>query len=1080
METSKKVRPSKADFLNAVQRFPQSRTNDEMHALEKILNSFTKDPQSIQEILSSMKTNPGVALMLSVLLTKSVNNVFCSLPKEGQDEVFGLLAAGLLDHRDQTQVLLKISEALASAFALSEKKIDEVAAVMAILAKGLQMDDRKDFLVSLVVLQSVADLSPDSFKPEYIDHLSLVVDKVFSSPYDKENSKIYIACLGCLASFTRNFKVGDSQKISDNLNKLLSILEKVSVTESDFMREQLEEMEVIITNTFENASEKLDEGADLGAAGKSLALFAVKIAFKPEYRQLSMSPRATAVEFLSNLVDCAPSLVNPKKNSLLKDSLPDIVAALVFEQEANAQKLIRKEITEVELFKEEDFALIVFSLFEKLCRKFKSKETKKLVADLRVALKDHICLHLRLISDTSEALQNVYSKEVESILKELILPALKSQKVAPTVLALRLTCFLCEHLGSDILDLYEQFLPTLMEFVLRHEGLDETQRLVVVSALFALELVVENLDEEDLAPYSDKIIRSVSMLCISESLDAVTRKAAIVTLSSSFASASSALLSSLMGSLLQVLTPCLKSEFLAPSALVALGRLCFNGLKDDPAKDAKFVEHFKPVFDKSLEIIHIPDAEFELLEGALSVGYFTIKLLEKRAVFVTQALFDHVCSLVRNSSPQGVPVDRSDSEEEFEEQEVHQLAQLPHAYMISAALHFAAESLLHFPHLGNAATEAMLALSAVAASDAERGQAANAVQNWVLGAWRELKQSKVNLLLAMIGNWSPAVETKDIAEQLDVIGYLGEELAKIGGAVILDDAAFLGPLASALTPLLEAQLRRGPDETFFVAVCEALTGLSRGCRSEVFQSTLLGFFRLFVCVLNPEVEADDALVEEFFGFIGEVLTFNPAFLGVLLAHEPANFASALRAASSFDCDGIRRNCAFLLGAIFEQMVFPVLSSPAELGSLCSILKDLFSKSQELVAKENCVSALVKLYLNTPYAAAAGDLVVPQKVFEAADQILPLQADFSETPAFVRGIVRLAENGYVEAMKNSKNIVLFLCKVIGEGKGKHELADGDWQLARKLLQALATAPQVAVVVESIAPADREKIAKNLQD
>ena len=624
---------------------------------------------------------------------------------------------------------------------------------------------------------------------------------------------------------------------------------------------------------------------------------------------------------------------------------------------------------------------------------------------------------------------------------------------------------------------------------------------LVEHTLFALELSVENLEEEDISPFSTAISASVVGVLSNKLVTDATKKSAVCCLGAIFSTAGSAHLQQNLPALLQILHSSCANDLLLGECLIAIAKLSLYSLQDSPHKESVYNLHFKEFFEKSLFIINSKDVAFdyETYEGALTMLYHAVKLFGRGSTFfVTASLFSRVFNFLEDVNAEGddvkEPLSEKDSNEwkdgEYDPENPSALARLPYFYMLCAGLYFLGEALRYLPDVVitsddvNENIKNFLIYKVASENEDVRHQVILAASNYVTGVLEYLGHDLSPVLLSLV-DVSLKNEESDtnIARNLEVVKDSIEAVKKMAnGPAVINSQPFLNNLVTVIRSYLIdlCQEEFNPDN--YVAVTEVITAYLKSATPDNAMAAVAGLYDSLLLPLKRKDDFDVCVFEELYGFLAETIMLLPQTLNFIMQHKNSagEFEAMLLSCDQFDDEAVIRNGMFLIGVVAEHMRPPFMSQPDKITSLIGYIQSCFGLCSLDVVKDNCVSACVKLYLNEAYRSFYGSMIDDQKILAAIKSRVPLKGDDQETGSLLKGLLYLAySRGLAESVVSDSSLVVFIIQAVLK-REEFELTTEVANATKKFLLDCKTRSELISIVNSLDEANKHALSAFLND
>lgn len=1088
------------DFKQAIDKFLGVTNNDELKVVERTLNDLTNASESISCILRSLRSENyriPVQKMLAVLLKKAVLKNYLRQTPEDRAAFKTCLLEVISTGNTNSGFVNKLAEAYATILKIEQISLADNPELKSFLQTYFNFSSKDAFLKSLVLVQNIAEIYPNFYSAVEVANLITLIEQVFATGYDANNGEIYLNALKSLFSFTNVVVIEnevDASQINTFINKLITMLSSYYNTNGVF-DEDPKEANSTLTTIFEILTDVIEFHVEkLNQANLISIIDFIISAGCLNNQNVDLGTKNAAVECLDTLLHVEPKVFNPKKTQTLEKVFKVYSELLIFESNHTTQQIAENSENAIEIYKENKLSDLLLYSIESICLKFKTKNTYKIIKQMitHFSSTGHLDLSLRLLSSTAQALCHHLVKEIELLVNQILIPCLKHHRIDITIYALKSLCYFCEFLAPDVLDYKDNWLEILVGFLRSASSSQIDKRammLVIDNSLFALEIIVENCEKDEISKYSMELIDLVSQIMYDSSLDETTKKTAIQTLAAVFSTSEPSMLTQHMNKLVGVLEPCTHHDFFVGEAMIALSKLAYYAYKDAENKTSAYLATFQALLEKAYSIIKKVDNvdDYELYEGAFTVVYQAIDLLGRDAAFVFDAdLFFKWSKYLEDSRAEDLNEPLSEQEDESEEDENHLLARLPFMHFCSSVVHYLGLCLRYFTeHLivnpeVDKEIQNFLIYRILAENEDERHQVYLCAYNYALGVRRVLKSDASLFLLGLTDTMlhnepSESNISRNIELLKDYIVELSKDEIEIKP---LSNPSFAETLMKLIGEgVLAGMYKEHIDPEIFYSVCELITEYIRADITTNYQHFYKGLLAQIVlpCLEFERLECDITIIEEVYGSIAEAIKAKPALLSVIAENfnQQGQFEHFIMQADSFGEEGVTRNAMFLIGTVFEHMQAPMFASKDKIELALQYVQSCYEKYELVALKENCISSFVKLYLNKAYSQFYSGKLNDQAVLEAIRITVPLKGDDEETESILKGLLVLANNGHTSTILSHKNIILF----IFEGISKHQTLKLDSQVltvAAQFVQLNQNDANLTAVFTSLTPQSQETI------
>lgn len=1059
-------------FKSALSQFIKCTSNTELKQIELIINNFIiKNHNSSLEIIKILEENQNIAInqLLTILLKKSIKKNYL---KNSDQKILILKKIWELYIKFETnsKLLIQLSNSIALIYKCENRNFSNSPEISNFLETNLNFSNKNQFLSSMIILQNIINFCPTFFENSQIKNLIQKIQTVFGSNYNSEQNEIYLYSLRSLFVFFKSFledNMFNSDEIYDYLINVLKIAQNLIINE-DFIFEERNEVEDMLINFFDDLSENIEiMNPKLKKETLKLLLDFILSETVLDNENFENNVKCSSIEIIGVINNSFPDFYNPKicKFNYLEKTLDIFVKLLSKEHNDTEEKIKNGTENRLDNFLSEKMSRLIFMSLDSLTIDLRTKNIFEMVSKLKnyFIQNKQFKMLLMFLSATVEQFSLFYVKELDSLMKEIIFPCLNSEREDIILYGLRTLCFFSEYLVPNILDYQTDLINIFVKFLDRSktfENSEYTKRVkiaVVEQTLYAMELIIENMEPEDLKQDSFFIIEKIILIMNEEKLNETTKKIAIGTLSSVFASSPQKDLLSNLEKLIQILEPLLTNEFLLGETLRCIGKLSFYSLQNTQDPEKLYQNYFNPFLQKSLQIANNLQAtiyDFEMYEGSLTIIYNCIELLKRKSSYmfdkelffkwiryIDEARLDDICEPTEKNL---VSEKNNLFDEENEQRNINMIAKLPFIYMIAAGLKFIGTVLRVLPDvvLENDKVfeeiKQFLGFKILGEHMDERFQAFSGSLNMVLGIYefmgKNLEIESLNVLEIALNNEKSDCNLQRNIEQFTSFIVSASKIKN--GNLLFENEAFLKKLSFMINVFMKNLYEKELNPELYIEISLLVTEIMKLSKTE---NCLFFLQEVFVSLTFPGKDGEDfdlIVIEEMYGMIAEIIFFHPTSLKVFLEIYDKNneFQTFVLKSQYYNDESVARNGIYLIGEIFEKMRKPFWSDKNKLTTIIGLVNNCYTNATMQELKDNSVSTILKLFLNTDFKDLISDQITEEKMFTIVFEILPLKGDKEETSSLLKGILYFLQNkDYSQKILNEKKIILFVINSILENK-----------------------------------------------
>ena len=635
------------------------------------------------------------------------------------------------------------------------------------------------------------------------------------------------------------------------------------------------------------------------------------------------------LELLKNLVQVLFSLAQDKTKDSVRDSEETLQDITMFAIESLAKDLPKKK-----------FYPMIKAKLDELCQSTEAKHHEAMFYVYGAIAEGH-----------SDNLRKI----LPTLMTNIFPIGLTHENSDVRYAAMKACCYFSEFVQPEILDYHEKVVPALLNNIT-----EKNKEEVVEHTIFALDLFIENMDENDMAKHLPILVPQFINITNSQSATYKMRYCAIDALGSAIVSGKNKILP-----YFEQIYTCLTSIFnlsnddtlqgLKSSAILALGKLANFCCKDNRQL---FNEKFSNILQHCINT-PIEEGDYNWIEGVYTFYYNCAALLEEEFSPVIPSIIEPIFLMA--GSHKGVTALKDEGEIDLQsEDDDEYLGDSPIANMSlnfvhakSAAIRCLGEFAKSLPvsfHQYFQRVTTIIDENYVHAHENVRHQSMLGLYHLMIGYCRAGFGGKMPEIVPGMANKlnlsQEALEFIDMEFYLKFTYQIGDEESKENVAIYLellhDAVEAVGPallfnrledIASLLEQVFNFEIKcfiKG-DEEGDQDDEEADTKIfsdSLGCIYEI-SKVLKNECKDFIVALMPSVkqtlEKGDVFEhEEMFGIFSDVFRECPNLLPVIREQ----FTQLIFASVDIMDEAVSRNAAFCLGEMFEinpEAMLPTLA-----------------------------------------------------------------------------------------------------------------------------------------------------------
>ena len=1052
-------------FKNALSAFIKCTSNTELKQIELIINDFIiKNSNSILEIIKILEENQNIAInqLLTILLKKSIKKNYLK-NSEQKNLILQKIWELYIKFEKNSKILTQLSNSIALIYKCENRNFSNSPEIGKFLEKNLNFSNKDQFLSSMIILQNIINFCPTFFENEQIKNLIQKIQTVFNTDYNASQNEIYLFSMRSLFVFLKSFledNIYNSNEIYDYILNVFKIGQNLILNE-DFIFEERNDVQDMLINFFDDLSENIEiQNPKLKKESLQIILDFILSNVILDNENFEDNVKCSAIEIIGVINNSFPDFYNPKicKLNYLEKTLDVFVKLLTKEHNDTEEKIKNGVENKLDNFLSEKMSRLIFMSLDSLTIDLRTKNIFEILSKVKnyFIQNKQIKMLLMFLSATVEQFSLFYIKELDFLMNEIIFPSLNSEREDIVLYGLRTLCFFSEYLVPNILDYQKDLIDIFVKFLDKSKNLqndDYSRRVkiaIVEQTLYAMELIIENIEPEDLKENSFFIIEKIILVMNEEKLNDTTKKIAIGTLSSVFASSLEKELLKNLEKLIFILQPLLANEFLLGETLRCIGKLSFYSLQNCENPDFLYNKHFNVFLEKSLQIANNLETtiyDFEIYEGSLTIIYNCIELLKRKSSYMfDKNLFFKWIRYIDEARLDEIvePEENNLFDEENEQKNINMIAKLPFIYMIAAGLKYIGTVLRILPDLVlenekvYEEIKQFLGFKIIAEHMDERFQAFSGSLNMILGTYeymgKNIQLESLNVFEVALTNEKSDCNLQRNIEQFKDFIISASKIKN--GNILFEDEKFLKQLSFIINVFLKNNYEKELNPELYIEISLLITEIMKLSKSE---NCLTFLQNVFLSITFPGKDGEDfdlIVIEEMYGMIAEIIFYHPTSLKVFLEIYDKNseFQNFALKSQYYQDESIARNGIYLIGEIFEKMKLPFWSDKNKLTTIINLVNNCYANATMQELKDNSVSTILKLFLNTDYKDIISDQISNEKMFEILFDILPLKGDKEETSSLLKGLLYFLNiESYRNKILSEKKIILFFIHSILDKK-----------------------------------------------
>jgi hypothetical protein len=782
---------------------------------------------------------------------------------------------------------------------------------------------------------------------------------------------------------------------------------------------------------------------------------------------------------------------------------------LLAEEKQCVMKLAQDpEYTELRYTREQRHANYIFTAFKMIANEYSYKSMYQLVKELFKSLGDHPRLQLRLLFSVNEGFYAHISREFD-VYFEFVFNKLTTGIYSEKIYALRSMSFFLENNTLKVLDKFTELMNCLMLSLdqLSQGPFDEKAINIFDEIMIVLELLVENGESENVEAFGFDLLQKLTQFVQNKSLNLNLRKLALRVVSALLTSLTQVQIEEIYAGLMGILAQSCLEDYLVSESLIAIGRLSYYHLKDytDQANKLAIYEKMYANFvKKAAELCSNPKAitDNELLEGAYSSLYFAVMTLKRdsinlvppKVILLTVEYIESRALIVPDEAPMS---ENEDPEAEAKENLAAYLSNLSYKSMLVAALHLIGHSMQTIPdHVLKESVDPMVAVNRMKQLIMEqeldnnedvRCQAFKALSQTSQGllqwcniniiqdfmnmfqdfAINEMSNLVINRYFSIFNEWINEMKDLIAANKMTPDVFFSSnmlmQIANCIHSVLKKQEGYLDPDVLSIiclvnesisSPMIASEYKTNLASKYgnikvYPRLASKYMTLPEQLSTLVFEYIKSIYTLTFEPLINVPEDMDLMCIEELIGSLAELINKLGMPL-VMLGQEifpQVSLIDIIFNLSQLQEEGVDRNISFLLGVLYMFMPNNIFGD--RLGASVNLLSSFYQKYPDNAAiKDNCLSSMCKLYLNTNVSDQVQTLLTQENLVSQIESSVPMQGDPQEANYLWKVLLKCSQNdkeGFENKILNSPRLLSFVLKTLVYEKALIDDQIYDWLL-----------------------------------
>lgn len=1128
--------------------FLNNKNNEEIKSRETRIENLIATPSGLNELLLILKNNSDAPLkkLACVLLKKSAAKIYLQLEPEQQtsfkSQILSLVATNTQSLTASHLAL--IADTLGIVITISELKgIQAWPELQLFISTALQSPDSALLYGGVATLQSIMGLDDHMIETEEKLQIFQRLIELTKGTYNPNNDLAYIDSIQLMGALI--FSWFDDNPKADMKPLFQEMLLAVQTIKNfpGLLERNKEKYEARLSTLIDEFAGEVGHHNEEFMSSKEMLLEFVVSENILAGSTVGIGLKHSGCFLLTALLDSYHNAFAPKEgNPDIFPGLFQILHKIVLEIEGvKRQQIANQEITPVEYVKEQTERTVVLQVFKCIALEYPHQKIYNLFKEFFNSLTSYPNIQLELLLATSEGFYNFFTREFEIFYQFAIQKAddTSPENYINSLLAIRALSAFAEFITSKTIEKFDPIVRVIAKHLVFQGPIDEARELMLEDIFIALELLVENCEENQLIQYGFELLKKVVSFLQVENASVGLRKNVLRVISAIVSTLEQEKIEEIHKDILAVLSSCMLEDELVAETLVTLGRLALYHLRNNKQKIPRYESLYGEFAKKVATICSRPKEiiEDELLEGAFNFVYMSMMLLEKdvAAYFPPAMVLIIVDFMTGVMNGDRIPVPEEEEEDDHHTDHFsHHHENLAYKSMISGAFKIIGQGFEAYPkqiieaNPNNQAKTIETISALVIAYQLDENEDVRCLAfetscQFVFGLFRECNVDKSADLLTQFA---------DIAtlEKLNLI--LNRHMNTLKTWFVanhhiitqkkrpiqsLYNPALFEKLAFALNILLEQQFKLNQiDPDLLGSLCVFVEATLKKVENPEYkqqiknkygnskvipeleskrvpfpedtqqlQFTFLGaiFDNVFKPILKPSgLEIDPSIHEELVGHIAEIINrMGPK--GILFIRSKFGDEFVLKMLTSgpnSNEENLVRNSVFLLAMFFEHSKDSQLLAP-HISDFINLLSSKFEKfaSNEAI-KDNCLAAITRAHMNPVFAPLVANIISAQDLFTKLEEIVPLTGDSLESSAIWKFMLSTVSDNlpaFEARVLQSFKLLSFLLKTVVDEKITIDDEVYDWLLG--VLKRNINNPQVQGMIKALDPQSSKKLATVIQ-
>ena len=1134
-------------LTNEMGLFLATKNNDELRSRENRIQALIKTPSGLSELLQTLKNpaSPGLQKLACILLKKSVVKTFNQFNESNRanlkKEVLQVMTLNPQVLPPNNAAI--VAESVACVAKISGMKgLNSWPELQVFISKALEANGSELTYNGVSILLAIAELRHEMIESAEKIQIFQRLGQIIGSNYNPGLNLAYIDSVRLMGTLILALFEDDMTVDMKGLLQQVLVAAQSVQGFPGLMGRYRCTFEQKMSSIIEDLISEIDLNPEPFKPAKELLLEFIVSENLLAGANVGLGLKSTACHLLCVLLEHFHNCFTPKEgNPDIFPGLFQLLHRLLLEDEtARRGQLATQELSPEDYIREESQSNVVLQLFKVLSLEYPHAKVYELFKQFFASLSGTPAIQLNLLLATSEGFYSFFSRDFELYFKFLLekIMVTAPEGYIEALLAMRvLSCF-TEFLTIKTLDKFDLAIRAVAGHLVFQGPVDEARELLLEEVFIALELLVENCEEEHVQTVGFELLTRVVSFVQGGTASLTIRKNVLRVISALVSSLPQSKIQEIHKDLIAVLASCCLEDLLVAETLVSLGRLSLYHLRDDPNR-VRLYESLYGQFAKRVATICMRPQDiddYDLLEGAFNFVYMGMMVLGRdiKVFFPPQMviiLIQYITGIM-NGDLIKPPVSEGETENDeidlaavmmgipFKSMVVGLFKVVGHGFETYADEIMSLTQNKQMETLESVNT--LLSCYQLDENEDVRCQTFESSCQLSIGLLKHCQLDKqsvmltqlvdiasmeklnlvINRIVSMTKNWFSATrslisEQKTAPESLfnrDIFDRIGLTINNILAKQY--DIEQIDPdLLGSLCVLVEAMLTKIVDPKYkqrlvskygeakvHPELSSKRVEFSPQIKQLLFSFLDLIFQNMFKPLVQPgAIEIDASVHEELVGHIAEVINqVGPDALLFFRSKFGDQFLlNLLTSGPNSNDEAMVRNSVFLLAMFFEHSADRQFLGQY-IPSLITLLSQIFQKFPSNAAiKDNCLAATARALVSPVFAPLASPLISPGDLYSQLENSLPLNGDAQESNIIWKFMLATAQEnlaGFEARLLQQPKMLTFVLKTLVDGSIKLDDQIYDWLVG--FVKRQTASIQLQGMLKALDPASAQKLSQVL--